>query len=292
MILRGMSSHERHQRRRRRIRMAQLAAFALFAYCVSNQRSAAADGHRPLSQGLIPAISPSDNAQTAAPPSFPTLPSGDLTIVLAPAAVAIDHTRRGVLLPFEIGSNLPDDTQVDYTVSVLDRNGKPISETSGRRRSRGGRSIGDVKLTIESKTAHVRFIARAIALGMAGTTFATVTVPDDTLQTPACGGFVFEQSAARRGIRDFAQSSPLTISTLVWAQRLNGTVAPLSFALGSAGGVPHRRWPVQLGIPLANGLWRVAFTLRPPFPAGNMEVRILRADKLLADSCITQFSSR
>lgn len=277
MILRRMSSHEHHERRRS-IRIAQLAAFAVFAYCVSNQRSAEAEGHRTLSQ--------------AASTSSQTSPSGDLAIVLAPAAVAIDHTRRGVFLPFEIGGNLPDDSQVDYTASVLDGGGKPVSETSGRRRSKDGRAIGDVKLTIASKTAQVRFIARVVALGMTGTSFATVTVPGETLQTPACGGFVFEQPAARRGIRDFVTSSPLTISTLVWAPGLNGTVAPLNFALGTAGGAPQRRWPVQLGIPLANGLWRVLFTLRPPFPAGNLEVRILRADKLLADSCITQFSSR
>lgn len=122
-------------------------------------------------------------------------------------------------------------------------------------------------------TAQVRFVARVVALGLVGTSFATVTVPGEALETPACGGFVFEQPATRRGIRDFATSSPLTISTLVWAPGLKGTVAPLNFALGSRGGESQRRWPVQLGIPLANGLWRVAFTLRPPFPAGNMEVR-------------------
>lgn len=141
---------------------------------VSVERSADTNGHQPTSQ--------------TASASFQASPSRDLAIQLAPAAVAIDHTRRGVFLPFEIVGNLPDDSQVDYTASVLDESGKTLSETSGRRRSRDGRAIGDVKLTLASNTAHVRFIARVVALGLSGTSFATVTVPSEALQTPAHAG--------------------------------------------------------------------------------------------------------
>lgn len=212
--------------------------------------------------------------------------------MLALAAIAIDQKRRGVFLPFEIGRDLPDGTDVEYTAIALDPAGKVVSRASGRGRARNGRAVGDVKLAVESKTSQVRFAARVLIPEITGTAFATVKVPDEKSKEPACGGFVLDQAAARTGIRDLAQSSPVTISTLVSAQGLDGTVAPLSFGLGPAGGVSQRRWPVQLAIPLANGLWRVAFTLRAPVPAGSLEVRLLREDLLLADNCLAQFATR
>jgi hypothetical protein len=48
----------------------------------------------------------------------------------------------------------------------------------------------------------------------------------------------------------------------------------------------------QLGQPLANGLWRIALSLKPPLPTGNLEVRVMRDELLLADSCLAQFLSR
>jgi hypothetical protein len=51
-------------------------------------------------------------------------------------------------------------------------------------------------------------------------------------------------------------------------------------------------WPVQLGQPLAKGLWRIALSLKSPLPTGNLEVRVMRDELLLADSCLAQFTSR
>ena len=69
-------------------------------------------------------------------------------------------------------------------------------------------------------------------------------------------------------------------------------LAPISFALGPAGGAPQKTWPVQLGVPLANGLWRIALSLKPPLPSGNLEIQVLRNGLLLHDDCLTQFTSR
>jgi hypothetical protein len=59
-----------------------------------------------------------------------------------------------------------------------------------------------------------------------------------------------------------------------------------TFALEAPRSEPLRTWPVELGIPLANGLSRAAFILRPPFPAGNLGSSILRENKLLDHSCL------
>jgi hypothetical protein len=80
----------------------------------------------------------------------------------------------------------------------------------------------------------------------------------------------------------------MTISTLVSAEKLTGALA---FGLGAAGGVPQRSWPVT-SQPLAKGLWRVGLTLKAPLPAGNLEVRVMRDELLLADSCLANFVSR
>ncbi len=41
-----------------------------------------------------------------------------------------------------------------------------------------------------------------------------------------------------------------------------------------------------------NGLWRIALSLKSPLPTGNLEVRVMRDELLLADSCLAQFTSR
>ena len=84
----------------------------------------------------------------------------DLPIALAPAAVAIDKKKRGVLLPFEIGRDLRDDTEVEYSAMALDAEGKVVSRANGRGRARDGRVVGDLGLAAESKTYQVRFAAR------------------------------------------------------------------------------------------------------------------------------------
>ena len=63
-------------------------------------------------------------------------------------------------------------------------------------------------------------------------------------------------------------------------------------SLRGAGGVPQKTWPVTPGRPLANGLWRVALSLKAPLPGGDLEIRLMKDDLLLADSCLTQFITR
>jgi VWFA-related protein len=217
------------------------------------------------------------------------LPVRDLPIALAPAAVAIDRNQRAILLPFEIGRDLRDNTAIEYSAMALDPAGKVISRTAGKGVARNGRLVGDAGLSAESKTYQVRFAARAVDPEVQGVAFATVNVPDGKSTDPQCAGIVFQQPGPRDGLRLFSRDRPITISTLVSAQQLDGAI---SFGLGPAGGVPQRLWPVTPGQPLANGLWRIALSLKAPLPAGHLEIRVMRDDLLLADSCIANFISR
>jgi VWFA-related protein len=217
------------------------------------------------------------------------LPVRDLPIVLAPAAVAVDKKKRGVLLPFEIGADLRDDTAVEYTAVAVDPAGKVVARTTGRGQAKNGRVVGDAALPVESKTYQLRFAARAMNPEVSGLAFATMKVPEGKSKEPECAGFVFEQPGPRARVRQFSRDQLITISTLVSAQKLDGAI---SFGLGAAGGVPQRLWPVKLDQPLANGLWRIALTLNAPLPTGTLEIRVMRDELLLADSCIAQFASR
>lgn len=175
---------------------------------------------------------------------------------------------------------------------ALDAAGKVISRATGRGKAAAGRVTGQMGLATESGHYHLRFSARALDPEVAGLALATIRVPEGQSKTTECGGFVFEQPGPRRGVRELARSEPVTISTLISAEQLDGTLAPISFALGPAGGVPQKTWPVPLGVPLANGLWRIALSLKPPLPGGNLEIQVLRNGLLLHDDCLTQFVSR
>lgn len=236
---------------------------------------------------------PGSNAGAAVPELLASpLPIRDLPILLAPAAVAIDKKRRGVVMPFEIGVDLRDDTVVEYSALAIDPAGKIVSRTSGKGRSRNGRFVGEAKLPVTSTISQIRFAAHSTNPDIDGLAFATVVVPDSKAKEPSCGGFIFEQPAPRARMRGLTRSEQVVISTLVGAKGLDKSLGAISFGLGAAGGVPQKTWPVQLGIPLADGLWRIALTLRAPLPTGNLEIRVMRDELLLADSCIAQFSSR
>ncbi|HEX8031428.1 MAG TPA: VWA domain-containing protein [Vicinamibacterales bacterium] len=233
---------------------------------------------------------PATAASAAAPQLMASpLPLRDLPIALAPAAVAIDKNKRGVLIPFEIGRDLREGTDVEYTAMAFDAAGKMVARAAGRGKARDGRLVGDIGVPVESNTYQIRFGARALNPDVEGLAFATVAVPAGKSKDPVCGGFVFEQPGARAGLRLFTRQQPITISTLVSAEKLAGAMA---FGLGAAGGVPQKTWPVALNQPLANGLWRVALSLNAPLPGGNLEIRLMQNDLLLDETCLTQFVAR
>ncbi len=223
------------------------------------------------------------DAQTAGP-------AHDLRIELAPATIAIDAVRRGVLVPFEIGDDLPDGTVIEYIAELMTGE-RVLSQVTGRASASRGRLVSEVKLGAPPTSPRVRLTARALGVNRYGVAVATINVPQAKPQQESCGGLVFEQAARRRGVREFSRASAVTISALVSAPGLDGTVAPLRFGLGPVGDAPQKFWPIQLGIPLRNGVWRVAFTLRAPLPDGQLEVKVLRDDRLLASGCAAQFST-
>jgi hypothetical protein len=212
----------------------------------------------------------------------------NLRVMIAPATIATDAVTRGVLVPFQVGDDLPDGTVVDYIAELMGDE-RVFSQMKGRAAARGGRVVGELKFGAPAASAKVRLSAHASALNRQGSAVATVNVP--TQDRESCGGMVFDQARARRGMRQFSRDAPVVISAVVWAQGLDGTVAPLRFGLGAVGAPPQKFWPVQLGIPLRGGLWRVAFTLRSPIPAGDWEIKVLRGDRLLGEGCAAQFST-
>ena len=216
------------------------------------------------------------------------LPVRDLAIAMSPAAVALDRRKRGVVVPFELGRDLRDGTTVEYTAMALDASGRVVSRATGRGRAANGRVVGEVHLAAGTRGHQIRLGARALDPEVQGLAFASVHVPEGKDKEPNCGGFVFEQSGQRDGLRLFSRSAPIVISTLVSAEKLAGT---LEFGLGPAGGIPQKTWPITLGRPLADGLWRVALTLNT-LPRGNLEVQLLRDGLLLHDNCLTQFAAR
>lgn len=216
------------------------------------------------------------------------LPVRDLPIALAPAVVAIDKNKRGILLPFEIGRDLRDGTEIEYSAIALDPAGKVVTRANGKGQAKNGRLVGDLGLVAETSTYQVRFAARALNPEVNGLAFAVVKVPDGKARELECTGVVFEQPGPRAGLREFTRDQPITISAMISGPKLDGAV---SFGLGAAGGVPQKQWPATPQ-PLAKGLWRVALNLKAPLPTGNLEVRVMRDDLLIGESCIANFVSR
>ncbi len=216
------------------------------------------------------------------------LPVAGLPITLSPSAVAGEGNRRGIIVPFEIGSDLADGTSVEYVVVALDPAGKMSARATGTVKAQGGHAIGEARLAVDAKIYQVRVAGKVTGdVPREGLAFATVSVPAGKSKTAQCSGFVFEQPGERAGLRQFPRGAPMTISTIISAEKLNERA--MAIGLGSAGGPVERSWPVQVGKPLASGLWRVALSLKPPLPGGHLEVRVTEDGFLLDRSCRTEF---
>ncbi len=217
------------------------------------------------------------------------LPVRELAIALAPAAVPVDSRKRGLVVPFEIGQDLRDGTGVEYSALALNAAGDVVSRASGRGKARSGRVSGEVRLAAAAGLHQVRLAARASDPEINGLAFASVRVPEGNAKQAHCGGFVIEQPTRSDALLLLRRDSPVTISTLVSAEKLTGALA---FGLGPVGGAPQRLWPVTLGRPIAKGLWRVALSLNAPLPRGRLEVQLLHDGLLLHDQCLAQFASQ
>lgn len=216
------------------------------------------------------------------------LPVTGVPIALAPSAVAGEGNRRGLIVPFEIGAELKDGTTVNYTVVALDPAGKMAARATGVVQAKGGRAIGEARLAVDAQTYQVRVAATVKdEAAREGLAFATVNVPAGKSKVAECSGFVFEQPGERPGLRQFTRGAPMTISTMISAEKLNERA--ITFGIAAAGGPVERTWPVQLGRPLSNGLWRVALSLKPPLPGGHLEVRVMDDGFLIHESCRTEF---
>ena len=219
------------------------------------------------------------------------LPVGGLPIALAPVAVAVDSNRRGIIVPFEIGGELKDGARVDYSVIALDPSGKVVSRANGNVTAAGGRAIGEARLAVDARIYQVRVAATVAGdAPLQGLALATVDVPAGKSKPAECSGFLFQQPGTRPALRVFPRTAPMTISTLISADKINSRA--VAFGLGSVGGPVERAWPVDLGKPLANGLWRVSLSLKPPLPGGTVEIRITEDGFLLSESCRTEFVLR
>lgn len=216
------------------------------------------------------------------------LPVADLPIALAPSAVAGEGNRRGIIVPFEMGSGLPDGTTISYTVVALDPEGKIGARAIGTVQAKGGRAISEARLTAEAKIYQIRVAGKTSGDSpKEGLAFATVSVPAGKSKVAQCSGFVFEQPGERPALRQFTRGEPMTISTMISAEKVKEKA--ITFGLAAAGGPVEKSWPVQLGRPLANGLWRVALSLKPPLPGGDLEIRMMEDGLLLDESCRTEF---
>lgn len=216
------------------------------------------------------------------------MPVPDLPIALAPSAVAGEGNRRGIVVPFEIGAGLKDGATVDYTVVALDPAGKQAARATGSVKAQGGRAIGEARLAVDAKIYQIRVAGKVSGASPSeGLAFATVAVPAGKSKVPQCSGFVFEQPGERPALRQYTRGAPLTISTMISAAKLNERT--ITFGIAGVGGPVERTWPVQLGRPLAGGLWRVALSLKPPLPGGHLEIRVMEDGFLLNESCRTEF---
>ncbi len=176
---------------------------------------------------------PGSESKIVAPDLLATpLPVRDLPITLAPAAVALDRRKRGLLVPFEIGGNLRDGTDVEYSALALDAGGKVVSRAAGRGKAKNGRVAGEVGLTdrVETYTGEIccaRAESGSQRAGLCHGARARGQYQGSRMQR-----LRVRASRPARRVSALHAIAPVTISTLVSAEKLEHR-APFSFAPGS-----------------------------------------------------------
>jgi len=238
--------------------------------------------HRSVIVPIGPNEKPAEVALAASP-----LPIRDLPITLAPAPVAGARGRRGIVVPFEIGTSLADGADVEYAVYAINAAGKAVSQNTGRGTAAGGHVSGVAQLAVTDGIYQVRVAASVKNSSTRGLAIATVAIPKGESEKPECAGFVFDQQGASAGFRRFSRERPLTITTLVSARTLGDV--PLEFGLGSAGGGAERTWPATAGKPIEKGLWQLTLQLQAPLPRGVADIILLQAGAQLGEGCRTTF---
>jgi hypothetical protein len=177
-------------------------------------------------------------------------------IALAPAAVAIDRRSAACCLPFEIGRDLRDDTEVEYSAIALGsgRQGRRARQWP-RPRARTAASPASSGSAAESKTYQVRFAARASNPESAGWRWRRSACRKGKSKEPECAGIVFEQPGpGADGLRRFLARSadhhfdPGLRRQARWRDFIR---------LGAANGVPATVVAGDARSALANGLWRI-----------------------------------
>ena len=214
------------------------------------------------------------------------LPVADLPILLAPAVAAVNGNRRGLVVPFEIGVDLPAGAEVDYAVMAFAANGREAARATGRVSSIHGRAVGSARLALAPATYQVRVAASVANSATRGLATATVRVPAGKSDPPRCAGFAFAQPGGEMPLRVFTRDQPLTMTTIVSATTEPGPA--LSFGLGTANRPPERTGP-GTGRKVADGLWQFTFELKPPLPRGVADIALLQKDVMAGDGCRATF---
>jgi VWFA-related protein len=214
------------------------------------------------------------------------LPVPGLPILLAPAVAAVSGNRRGLVVPFEIGVDLPAGAQVNYTVMAFAANGREAARATGRVTSIGGRALGSARLALAPATYQIRVAASVAGSAAQGLAMVTMRVPRGKSERATCAGFAFEQPGGETSLRVFTRDQPLTMTTIVSAPTEPGPA--LSFGLGTANQPPERHWPVT-GRKVADGLWQFTFMLKPPLPRGVADITLLQKDLMVGEGCRATF---
>ena len=228
---------------------------------------------------------PGGAPETSAPDLLSTpLPVAELPITLAPAVVAGARGRRGIMVPFEIGSGLAAGAEVEYVAVAFDSAGRPGARATGRASATGGRAFGAVTLPVNDGIHQIRLAGSIKGTETRGLAMATVRVLKGKSEPATCGGFAFQPDGGERAFRDFDRQRGLSVTTVISAKSKDGS--GFAFGLGAPGQPHERSWPAK-GHRLEDGLWQFTLALKAPLPNGQVDVTLLWNDEVAGPGCRT-----